>query len=131
MSYSANGTHANYGTSGAHDHTIPGLNLPVGPLEDHCDQGTLWDPTLAAYAYSYDNATNVFTPYAGSVSPNWLYFLGQWGDEQLPANTPGQIEIFGEAKYSSGPTGPIDKNLGRTTVCLDESNCEILPILTT
>jgi hypothetical protein len=128
VTFVANGTHANYATTGTHDHTIPGLNLPGGPLEDHCDEGTLWDPTLAAFAYSYDGTA--FAPYSGSVSPNWLYFAGHWGDAQLPDSTPGQVDIFGQAKYVAGPTGPIDKVLNRTAVCPNANNCFVRPILT-
>jgi hypothetical protein len=130
LTFVANGTHADYATSGAHDHTIPDVNLPGGPLEDHCDEGTLWDPTLAAYGYSYANTSNTFTAYSGSASPNWLYFEGHWGDAQLPDSTPGQVDIFGQQKYVAGPTGPIDKVLYRTAVCPDANNCIVRPILT-
>jgi len=129
--YVANGTHANYGTAGTHDHTIPDLNLPVGPLEDYCDAGTLWDPTLSAFAYSYNITTGTFTPYyAGNEPVNWLYFQGHWGDAQLPDGAPGQIVIFGQAKYVAGPTGPVTKNLERATVCEVASGCIVRPILT-
>ena len=128
--FSANGSHANYATSGIHDHTIPNINLSDGPLEDHCDEGTLWDPTLAAYTYSYANDANAFTPYPGSASPNWLYFEGHWGDAQLPDSTAGQVDIFGQRKYVDGPTGPIDKVLDRTAVCPDANNCIVRPTLT-
>ena len=91
----------------------------------HCDEGTLWDPTLAAYEYSYANTSNTFTPYSGSASPNWLYFEGHWGDAQLPDNASGQVDIFG---YVGGPAGPIDKVLDRTAVCPDANNCIVRPI---
>ena len=70
--YVANGTHANYATSGVHDHTIPNANLPAGPLEDHTDAGVFWDPLTNAYAYSYDNSTGVFTSYNG-VDPTGVF----------------------------------------------------------
>ena len=134
--YSAVNSHANYATTGTHDHTIPGLNLPFGPVEDHCNQGTLWDPTLSTYTYAYTPASRsstgqqTFVAYNGADPVNWLYFLGQWGDEQYPASHPGQEIIFGEAKYSGGPTGPIDKNLERTNVCKNDGDCNVSPILT-
>jgi len=128
--YVANGTHANYGTSGTHDRSVIGITLPGTLAADYCDAGTLWDPMLSAFAYSYDVANNTFTPYAGTESVNWLYFQGQWGDAQLPAGTPGQVVIFGEAKYVAGPTGPITKNLGRTAVCEVETGCTISSVLT-
>lgn len=31
----------------------------------------------------------------------------------------------GECLVESGPTGPVMKNLGRTTVCQDEDDCVI------
>jgi hypothetical protein len=122
LAFVANGSHANYATSGTHDHTIPNVNLPGGPLEYHCDEGTLWDPTLAAYEYSYANTSNTFTLYSGSASPNWLYFEGHWGDTQLPDSALGQVDIFGQRKYVGGPTGPLDKVLDRTAVCLDANS---------
>jgi hypothetical protein len=97
--YVANGTHANYATTGVHDHTIPGVNLPAGPLEDHTDAGVLWDPIATTpYEYSYDNSTGTFTAYNGADPTAWLGFNGQWGNNQLPDGTAGQIDIFGEAK---------------------------------
>lgn len=63
MGYSANGTHANYAINGTHDHTIPNLNLPEGPIEDYTDNGPLWDPTLSAYYYTYDATTQTFAAY--------------------------------------------------------------------
>lgn len=61
--FSANGSHANYAINGTHDHTIPDLNLPEGPIEDHTDQGPVWDPTPSAYYYSYDASSQTFSAY--------------------------------------------------------------------
>ncbi|KIW78091.1 hypothetical protein Z517_07924 [Fonsecaea pedrosoi CBS 271.37] len=127
--YVANGTHANYATPGTHDHTIPGLNLPAGPLEDHTDAGVFWDPLATAYAYSYDTATGVFAAYNARDPTAYLDFAGQWGDNQLPDSTPGQIDIFGERKYVAGPTGPRDKDLARSNVCPGTQSCSVSSIL--
>lgn len=78
---------------------------------------------------------------------DWLYWLGMWGDEQYPDSDKRQSCALGvsiidkqshyEASlltrdqiddlchYQSGPTGPLDKNLGRTAVCQKEDNCTI------
>lgn len=104
-------------------------NLPFGPIEDHTSAGTLWDPIQSAYHYIYDVSSNTFTSPNGDPT-SWLQFQGQWGDDTLPKSTPGQIELFGQYKYDAGPTGPIDKDLGRTNVCLGSGPCIIRPILT-
>jgi hypothetical protein len=110
--YSANGSHANYATTGKHGHTIPGLDLPIGVLlVDYTDDGYLWDPTLSAYYASVSfpggaGSTPVFAAYDDTTPVNWLSFVGQWGDEQYPSTYPGQYGIFGEYRYTSGPTGP-------------------------
>ncbi|KDB21180.1 hypothetical protein H109_06844 [Trichophyton interdigitale MR816] len=105
IGFSGNGTHAVYATAGTHDHTIPGLDLPAGFLEDETDEGTLWDPTLSAY--------------------------GHWGDEQLPDDAPGQVELFGQRKYSTGPDGPMFKELVRDRVCPSGVKlCLVLPWVT-
>lgn len=120
VAYSGNGSHANYATTGKHDHTIPGLNLPAGPIEDTCDQGTLWDPLLSAYFYSYDANSKAFTAYDTSYPVAWLNYVGKWGDEQYPDSDPRQHKILGieaTAEFTSGPTGPEDKQLNRTEVC--------------
>ena len=36
---------------GTHDHTIPDLNPPIGPLQDYTSQGTLWDLRSAPYPH--------------------------------------------------------------------------------
>ncbi|KAJ5797914.1 uncharacterized protein N7503_007210 [Penicillium pulvis] len=121
--FSANGTHANYAIVGQHDHTIPGLNLPAGLLLDYTDKGVLWDPTLNAYAYTYDPATATFASDTSASYPvPWLNFNGQWGDAQ-PV---GEPSIFGEAKYVAGPNGPKFKTLDRTHVC-PSTPCIVLP----
>ena len=128
--YSAIGTHANYATIGTHQTTIANLNLPFGPFEDTASQGALWDSTLSTYVYSYTPSSNTFAAYDGVTSVNWLYYLGRWGDNQLPDNGPGQVDLFGLRKFVSGPTGPITKVLNRSAVCPDSSTCIVRPVLT-
>ncbi|KFY08925.1 hypothetical protein V491_08396, partial [Pseudogymnoascus sp. VKM F-3775] len=62
VGYSARGTHANYASAGPHDMLLPGTHLPFNLLlTDHSSNGTLWDPTLNAYWYTYDAITSDFT----------------------------------------------------------------------
>lgn len=110
--------------SSDHGHAIPNVNLPGGIVVDHTDRGTLWDPTLSAYAYSYDAASDEFHPYDDSYPVDWLYFAGRWGDDTLPGG-PG---VFGQKKYVAGPTGPKFKNLKRADVCPSDP-CAVLPFL--
>lgn len=127
ITYSANGTHANYAVTGEHDHTIPDLNIDgTGVLTDYTDKGKLWDPLLSASFYLYIASPETFTAYDGSSPTGWLYFDGQWGDQQYPDSDPRQKELFGNPKYASGPTGPRDKQLDRTNVCPDNGNDCIL-----
>ena len=96
VGYSAVGSHATYPTSGKHDHTVPGVSLPrAGILTDTTDQGTLWDPLLSAYFYSYDGNSKAFTAYDGSSPTNYLNFLGHWGDKKYPKSDKRQSDIFG------------------------------------
>ncbi|KJK67860.1 Plant protein of unknown function DUF946 [Aspergillus parasiticus SU-1] len=122
IAYSGNGTHANYAISGKHDHTIPGFNLPDGLIVDRTDSGTLWDPILSAYVYSYDASEETFQAYDSGYPVNWLNFNGQWGDDALP----GGPELFGQKKYVAGPNGPKFKKLVRDKVC-PSSPCVVLP----
>jgi len=115
-----------------HDHTLPGqFHLPAGLIEDHTDAGTLWDPLMNPLFYTYSVATSTFTATDenAGVPTSWLNFVGQWGDEQYPKSTKGQLVIFGQAAYASGPRGPLDKALDRTQVCLGLSDCQILTTL--
>lgn len=121
--YSGNGTHAVYATPGSHDHTVPGITLPAGLLVDHSDRGRLWDPTLNAYAYSYNDTTKSFSPYDDRFPVSFLNFNGHWGDDALP----GGPEFLGIPKYAGGPTGPKDKWLVREEIC-PKIPCVVLPI---
>ena len=127
--YVAQGSHANYAIAGDHDHTLPGVNLPGGPLEDHTDDGVFWDPVVNAYAYDYDNSTGSFAAYNGGDPTGWLGFTGRWGDNQLPDDAAGQVDVFGQRKYVAGPTGPQDKDLGRADVCEGDGDCVVKRIL--
>ena len=133
VAYSGNGSHANYATSGKHDHTIPDFNLPgEGILTDTTDKGTLWDPLLSAYFYSYDASAKSFTAYDPSYPTAWLSFIGKWGDQQYPDSDPRQHKILGvdaTARFSGGPTGPEDKQLNRTKVCPTGEACFVRPII--
>lgn len=128
--YVGYGTHANWATPGLHDHTLQVINLPNnGVLTDFTDAGLLYDPTASSFFYNYDRASQKFTSYDGSPV-GYLNFNGQWGDQQLPKNAPGQKDLFGNAKFSGGPNGPKFKDLDRTKVCLKKMNpCIVSPVL--
>jgi hypothetical protein len=125
IAYSAKGSHANYAMGGTHDHTIPNLNLPGGVLEDYTERGTYWDPVLSSYFYTFDAGKNEFKAVNGEPM-GWLGFKGRWGDEEYPESDKRQVKLFGQAKYSSGPTGPADKQLNRDKVCPENGNTCIL-----
>ncbi|MCJ1274458.1 hypothetical protein MMC21_002254 [Puttea exsequens] len=119
LTFSGNGSHANYAINGTHDHTIPNLNLPgTGFLTDYTDEGTLWDPLLSAYFYTYDANDNAYTAADASYPTAWLLFTGEWGDQQYPTSDSRQHEVIpgisATARYTGGPTGPEDKQLNRT-----------------
>jgi len=135
--YIANGSHANYATTGHQDYEGTALGL-IG-LYDTTDAGVYWDVTQNYRGFFFDNSTQTFTSAGGvgiggseqgAEGVDWLYWLGAWGDEQYPNSDPEQncdLEVItGDCKFVSGPTGPYDKNLGRTAVCENESNCPIL-----
>ncbi|TQS37271.1 hypothetical protein Golomagni_02266 [Golovinomyces magnicellulatus] len=135
--FSARGSHSNWPEAMAHDfHTINN-RIPSHLAYDYTSLGRLWDPTLSAYFYTY-NGTNttsktspptpaktppqrigVFSPALSSYPTGFLYFNGQWGNQQLPADNKGQEEFHGFFKWSSGPKGVGwgDKVMMRDTVC--------------
>ena len=127
IGYAAVGSHATYATAGTHDHTIPGLNLPRGLIQDYTSKGTLWDPIRSAYLYTYDAETRTFHCADDGISPlGAMNFKGKWGDEQYARDDPRQGEFFGFSKFTSGPTGPRNKQLNRTNVCPDDGiRCNI------
>jgi len=135
--YSANGSHANYATSGTHDHTIPGVDLPIGILlVDNTDEGFFWDPLLSAYyasvSFASGSTTPVFSAFDDTTPINWLNFVGKWGDQQYQSSFPDQYDIFGQTHYSGGPTGPEDKDLHRgqaTCPAGIPDPCVILPFV--
>ena len=122
--YAARGTHANYATPGPHESAIPGLAFPGAILTDHTSAGALWDPLLNAYFFAYSTDSDKFSSLpnpvmggTGDVPTEWLQYTGQWGDPQLPDSDGKQVVLFGQRKYTAGPTGPRDKRLGRAGVC--------------
>jgi hypothetical protein len=134
ITYIAYGGHANYVTAGTQDYTIA-----LGIISDTTDAGYLWDMTLNYRGYWYDDDTETFSIASGAgtgateedgETADWLEWEGAWGDEQYPDSflddlETGQYCVDDECHYSSGPTGPVAKNLGRTTVCQDDSDCTI------
>jgi hypothetical protein len=134
ITYIAYGGHANYVTAGTQDYTIA-----LGIISDKTDAGYLWDMTLNYRGYWYDDDTETFSIASGAgtgateedgETADWLEWEGAWGDEQYPDSflddlETGQYCVDDECHYSSGPTGPVAKNLGRTTVCQDDSDCTI------
>ena len=108
VTYIATGTHANYATTGTHQHDLPGL-------DDHTDAGTLWDITKNFRGYWFDTATQTFTVASGAgvgasveagEGVGWLNYAGAWGDQQYKLLHEGQYCITStECKYVSGPTG--------------------------
>ncbi|KAF7924679.1 uncharacterized protein EAE97_010630 [Botrytis byssoidea] len=119
IAYSARGSHANYAISGTHDHTIPDLNLPAGLLQDYTSRGTIWDPVLSSYFYTYDARTKEFSKASENSPVQAMEYLGKWGDAQYPEDDKRQSKFFGFWKYVGGPTGPVTKGLVRDKVCPD------------
>lgn len=119
ISYSAMGSHASYAIEGTHDHTIPDLNLPNGLIQDYTSKGTMWDPAKNSYLYIFDAKTSSFQDADRGSPVGAMYFKGQWGDEQYASKDLRQKRFFGFYKYTSGPTGPWDKQLNRKQVCPD------------
>ncbi|KAJ6108490.1 hypothetical protein N7523_009813 [Penicillium sp. IBT 18751x] len=134
ITYIAYGGHANYVTAGTQDYTIA-----LGIVSDKTDAGYLWDMTLNYRGYLYDVDSSTFTATSGAgtgateeagETADWLNWLGYWGDEEYPDGLlddveTGQYCISSECHYTSGPTGPVDKNLERTAMCENEDDCTI------
>ncbi|CUA69637.1 Vacuolar protein sorting-associated protein 62 [Saccharomyces cerevisiae S288c] [Rhizoctonia solani] len=112
IAYSAGGSHANYATVGAHNHSAN-----FGYLTDHADAGPMWDITLNYVAYWYSTEKGFVGATHNHVSGSWLEFIGHWGDKQYPDSDPRQHSLEGQYRYTSGPPGPIGHNLMRTTLC--------------
>lgn len=120
--FSARGTHANYPSTGQHSHDIP-----YAILSDFTDRGSLWNPVTNYLAYTYtptDDSNELKISYGNGSHPsreqrfgNWLYFDGAWGDPTLDPKDPRQHWSPFEWKYIDGPTGPLTKNLLRTSPC--------------
>lgn len=117
FSYSARGSHANYGITGTHDHSIPNLNLPGGFVRDYTSRGILWDPALSAYFYNYDGDQASFSAIDEESPIGAMNYRGKWGDQRYPDDDPRQRTFFGFKKYDNGPTGPWTKGLNRTKIC--------------
>ncbi|KAI4155560.1 MAG: hypothetical protein LQ340_000926 [Diploschistes diacapsis] len=102
--------------------------LPFNLLYDTTTRGPLWDPTiLSLKSYTYDVTTDILR--ASNLSPqastSWFYFRGRWGDKLYDLSDKRQYRFAGEYHYSTGPTGPRFKNLGRRLVCQNEKACAI------
>ena len=109
VTYIAQGTHANYATPGAHQHDLPGL-------DDHTDNGHLWDVTKNFRGFTYDVSAQSFAVASGVAAGGskeggegvgWLNFPGHWGDKQYPILIKdGQYCVTStECKFVDGPTG--------------------------
>ncbi|KAK2624594.1 hypothetical protein QTJ16_005787 [Diplocarpon rosae] len=125
VSFSARGSHANYPVAGNLDfHHTHGL-IPAHIIHDRTQQGKLWDPTLAAYYYTFEPQEKLFAPAVKETPVNWLYFEGRWGDDQFPRGREGQEEFHGYVKWLPGPKGPLDKHLDRVDVCPPKRACVV------
>ncbi|KAL1296553.1 hypothetical protein AAFC00_000057 [Neodothiora populina] len=133
VTYSAVGTHANYATSGSHSiYSILG-NL----VTDTTSAGYYWDITQNYRGYWFDDSTSTFTSVGGvgigaseevGEGVDWLSWLGFWGDEEYPRSDSRQdcvLDLDELCHYESGPTGPLGKNLGRSTPCESNDDCDI------
>ncbi|KAI5283700.1 Vacuolar protein sorting-associated protein 62 [Ascosphaera aggregata] len=112
--YSASGTHAMYASPGIHTY-----GLPWGLLHDVTERGSLWDPTLNAYTYTYNVSTDelLASTYTPKAPLSWFYFSGHWGDKFYALNDNRQYRFGGQYHYVNGPLGPRFKHLDRTRVC--------------
>lgn len=102
---------------------LPGTNLPFSLLlTDYTSNGTLWDPTLNAFWYTYDVDSEEFrgAENMGIENPvGAMAFRGRWGDKQYADGDERQSWWWGWRRFVDGPTGPWDKGLVRDDVCPD------------
>lgn len=137
VSFSARGSHSNWPEAMAHDFHNLYFQIPSHLAYDYTSLGRLWDPTLSALYYSYSSlaasseapptmanaslrlSTGTFMPALPSQPTEFLYYDGQWGDQQLLLEDEGQEEIHGFFKWTSGPKGVGwgDKAMVRDSVC--------------
>ncbi|PBP26633.1 vacuolar protein sorting-associated protein 62 [Diplocarpon rosae] len=99
--------------------------IPAHLIHDRTQPGKLWDPTLAAYYYTFEAQEKLFAPAVEGTPVNWLYFEGRWGDDQFPRGAEGQEEFHGYVKWLPGPKGPLDKHLDRGDVCPPKRECVV------
>ena len=85
---------------------------------DLTNEGSIWDPTKAAYHYWYDPVADDLTSAHIENDPtDWFHFSGRWGDCQFPDSDARQrTTSFGLKKFESGPRGPKFKQLLRTGI---------------
>ena len=103
---------------------LPGTHLPFNLLlTDHSSNGTLWDPSLNAFWYTYDVGSDEFKGMDGmgeTENPvGAMEFRGRWGDQQYADGDERQSSWLGWRRFVDGPTGPWDKELVRDGVCPD------------
>jgi len=132
IAYSALGSHGNHPVPGTYTRIIEGISV-----NDSMSAGPLWDPTLNTNYYTYSPSSaptdqpagpdtsilaggGAFTAASPNATPNWLYFLGRWGDQQYPDSDPRQVNFLNlnaTWEWVTGPTGPWDKQLVRSDAC--------------
>lgn len=103
---------------------LPGAHLPFNLLlTDHTSNGSLWDPVLNAFWYTYDETT---TEFKGAENMGLednpvgaMRFKGRWGDQQYSDGDERQYSFWGWRRFVDGPTGPWDKGLVRHMICAD------------
>ncbi|KAI5835592.1 hypothetical protein K523DRAFT_318928 [Schizophyllum commune Tattone D] len=132
--YVADGTHANYAITGTQEYTFAG-----SLITDDTDEGPFWDVALNYRGYWFDNDTTTFTIAGGAGTggaaqdaegAHWLLWKGAWGDQEYPEDDDRQYCVFDiSCHYVNGPTGPLAKNLGRTKLCQNKDDCDILDSL--
>lgn len=118
--FSAQGTHANYFTSGKQKRD------PGGVLFDQTDHGPIWIPSKNYLSYTFDGHHIYYGKGYNDKSNNeresqlgnWLLYSGHWGDRRLLVEDERQKEYLPRVyKFVNGPEGPLSKNLMRVSPC--------------